>query len=28
MRTAAGIETKQIYERERDIRSLQSAAGI
>ena len=28
MRTAAGIETKQIYKRERDIRSLQSAAGI
>jgi hypothetical protein len=28
MRTAAGIDTKQIYERERDIRSLQSAAGI
>lgn len=28
MRAAAGIETKQIYEREADIRSLQSAAGI
>lgn len=28
MRTAAGIDTKQIYERESDIRSLQSAAGI
>jgi hypothetical protein len=28
MRAAAGLETKQIYERERDIRSLQSAAGI
>jgi hypothetical protein len=28
MRAAAGIEPKQIYERERDIRMLQSAAGI
>lgn len=28
MRTAAGIEPKQIFERERDIRQLQSAAGI
>ena len=28
MRSAAGIEPKQIYERERDIRMLQSAAGI
>jgi hypothetical protein len=28
MRTAAGIETKQIYEREQDIQQLQSAAGI
>jgi hypothetical protein len=27
-RRAAGIEVKQIYERERDIRQLQSAAGI
>lgn len=27
-RKAAGIEVKQIYERERDIRQLQSAAGI
>lgn len=28
MRTAAGIDYKQIYEREKDIRQLQSAAGI
>ena len=28
MRAAAGIDPKQIYERERDIRMLQSAAGI
>lgn len=28
MRAAAGIDPKQIYEREADIRSLQSAAGI
>ena len=28
MRAAAGIETKQIYEREKDIRQLQAAAGI
>jgi hypothetical protein len=28
MRSAAGIDPKQIYEREPDIRSLQSAAGI
>ena len=28
MRSAAGIDTKQIYERERDIRQLQAAAGI
>lgn len=28
VRTAAGIDVKQIYERERDIRALQSAAGI
>ena len=28
VRTAAGIDVKQIYERERDIRNLQSAAGI
>ena len=28
MRAAAGIDTKQIYERERDIRQLQAAAGI
>jgi hypothetical protein len=27
-RAAAGIEVKQLYERERDIRQLQSAAGI
>jgi hypothetical protein len=27
MRAAAGIETKQIYERDRDIRQLQAAAG-
>jgi len=27
VRTAAGIDTKQIYERERDIRQLQAAAG-
>jgi hypothetical protein len=28
MRVAAGIDPKQIYERERDIKQLQSAAGI
>ena len=28
MRTAAGIDTVQIYERERDIQQLQAAAGI
>lgn len=28
MRSAAGIEPKQVFERERDIRQLQSAAGI
>lgn len=28
MRAAAGIDTVQIYEREQDIRQLQSAAGI
>jgi len=28
MRIAAGVEPKQIYERERDIRQLQAAAGI
>jgi hypothetical protein len=28
MRVAAGVEPKQIYEREQDIRQLQSAAGI
>lgn len=28
VRVAAGIDTVQIYERERDIRQLQSAAGI
>lgn len=28
MRAAAGIPSKQIYERDRDIRKLQSAAGI
>jgi len=28
MRAAAGIETKQIYERDRDLRQLQAAAGI
>ena len=28
MRTAAGIQPKQIFEREKDIRSLQAAAGI
>jgi hypothetical protein len=28
MRSAAGIETRQIYQRSRDIRSLQNAAGI
>jgi len=28
MRTAAGIEPVQIYERDRDIRAIQSAAGI
>lgn len=28
MRTAAGIEPKQIFEREKDIRALQAAAGI
>jgi hypothetical protein len=28
MRTAAGIEPVQIYERDRDIRAMQSAAGI
>lgn len=28
MRSAAGLETRQIYERRRDIRSLQHAAGI
>lgn len=28
MRAAAGIDHKQIYERERDIRQLQAAAGI
>jgi hypothetical protein len=28
MRIAAGIQPKQIFEREKDIRSLQAAAGI
>lgn len=28
MRVAAGVEPKQIYERDQDIRQLQSAAGI
>ena len=28
MRVAAGVPPKQIYERERDIRQLQAAAGI
>jgi hypothetical protein len=28
MRTAAGLDTKAIYDRDRDIRALQSAAGI
>jgi hypothetical protein len=28
MRTAAGIPVKQIYKRESDIKSLQSAAGL
>jgi len=28
MRVAAGLETKQIYERDNEMRSLQSAAGI
>ena len=28
MRAAAGIDAKQIYEREKDIRQLQAAAGI
>lgn len=28
MRAAAGIDTKQVFERTRDIRQLQSAAGI
>ena len=28
MRIAAGVDPKQIFERERDIRQLQAAAGI
>jgi hypothetical protein len=28
MRSAAGLDTVQVYERERDIRQLQAAAGI
>jgi hypothetical protein len=28
MRAAAGLDTVQVFERERDIRQLQSAAGI
>jgi len=28
MRAAAGLDTVQIYERDQDIRALQSASGI